>query len=414
MGRTPATRLFHRDFVLLWQGQLVSQVGSQAFAIATAFWIKRETDSAGLVGLAMMLGTLPIVALGPVGGVVADLASRKRIIVVCDLVAGLAVLTLAAVLVWPSAPTPLVVAWLCAVSVVVGVARAFFGPALRAAIPALAPPARLAAANSLNEGSTEAAALVGQAAGGVAFRALGAPALLLIDGLSYLAAACATGAVRIPQERAVAETGLVTGIRRARAEFVDGYRFVRNQRGLPELVTVAAAVNFFAAPVFVMLPFFAEDTLASGPELYGFLVAAFGGGGLVGYAVAGRIQPVSRARALLATLVAIAACLSLLGWAPNAPVALALFLCAGAGNGYFGVNVITILQDKTPDSLRGRVFGLLHTLAMGLTPLAMLLAGLVADAVDCDARAVFFFCGGILIAVTVAASQSRALRDYLE
>jgi MFS family permease len=415
MRGAPATRLWNRDFLLFWQGQLVSQIGSQAFAIATAFWVKHATGSASLVGLVMMLGTLPIVLLGPIGGVCADRVSRKGIIVACDAVAGLAVLSLAAVMAARPESTSLLVGWLCAVSLVVGVARAFFSPAVRAAIPALAPPARLAAANSLHEGTTEAAALVGQAAGGVAFRLLGAPVLLLVDGLSYLFAAVSTGAASIAQERTATEGGVAAGLRRARGDLAQGFRYVRDQRGLGALVTLAALVNVFAAPVFVMLPFFVEDSLAARSDLYGFLIAAFGAGGLAGYVLAGRAggETSSRPRRLLLALVVIAASLALLGFAQRPVHALALLAVAGACNGFFSVGAITILQERTPDAVRGRVFGLAHTLAMGLTPLAMLITGVVAEATQCDARAVYRTCGAVLMVVTGVAWRSRALRDYL-
>ena len=135
----PTDRLFNRDFLLVWQGQLVSQIGSQAFAVASAFWIKHQTGSATLVGLVMMLGTLPIVVFGPLGGVVADRAPRKRVIVACDALSGVAVLSLAGIMALPDVPTALAVAWLCVASALVGVCRAFFGPALRAVIPSVAP-----------------------------------------------------------------------------------------------------------------------------------------------------------------------------------------------------------------------------------------------------------------------------------
>jgi len=407
-------KLLNRDFVLLWQGQLVSQVGSQAFAIASAYWVMHATGSAGLVGLTMMLGTLPMVLLGPLGGVVADIAPRKRVIVACDATAGLAVLSLAFVLTWSPASTTLLAAWLCAVSVTVASARAFFAPAIRAAIPALVPPSRLAAANSLHEASAETAILFGQAAGGVAFRLLGAPLLFLVDGVSYLLAALATAAITIPQESRGPQPGAVPAWRRLRGDLAEALCFVRAERGLGSLVVTAAAVNFFAAPIFVLLPFFVEETLSAGPDLYGFLIAAFGAGGMAGYALAGRWSGhgAQRPRWLLAALAAIGACLFLLAFA-RAGAALALCFGAGAGNGFFAVTVTTIIQERTPDVLRGRVFGLLHTLAMGLAPVAMLVAGVVADTVGRDAPAVFRVCGLALLLITGLAWRSHGVRDYL-
>jgi MFS family permease len=194
-----------------------------------------------------------------------------------------------------------------------------------------------------------------------------------------------------------------------------GLAFVRRQRGLGALVGLAAAVNVLGAPVFVMLPFFAGDTLGAGAGLYGLMIAAFGGGGIAGYVLAARAGADARGRprVLLSTLVVIAACMTLLAFAPGPVAALLLLAVAGGCNGYFGVRTVSIIQLRTPDEMRGRVFGLLQTLAMGLAPVAMLATGLVADAAGLDARAVFLSCGLALVAVTVAGWGRPSLREYL-
>ncbi|HXV13753.1 MAG TPA: hypothetical protein VEC56_06065, partial [Candidatus Krumholzibacteria bacterium] len=92
-------------------------MGSQAFAIAAMFWIKHATESATLMGVVMMLGTLPFVLLGAIGGVVADRESRKRILIACDLVAGAAVLLLSFAMTAGPHHTPLLIGCVCAVSV---------------------------------------------------------------------------------------------------------------------------------------------------------------------------------------------------------------------------------------------------------------------------------------------------------
>jgi len=92
---TKTTKLLNKNFVLLWQGQFVSMLGNQAYAIAMMFWIKHETGSAALVGMIMMASAIPGVLLGPLGGTYSDRHSRKKIIVWCDILSGLAVLTLA-------------------------------------------------------------------------------------------------------------------------------------------------------------------------------------------------------------------------------------------------------------------------------------------------------------------------------
>src|SRR4051812_32074704 len=91
----PKPRLFTRSFFLVWQGQLVSQIGVQANAIALLLWLKHAGTSASRIGLILMLANLPAVFLEPIGGVLSDRHSKKKILVACDLFSGLAILALA-------------------------------------------------------------------------------------------------------------------------------------------------------------------------------------------------------------------------------------------------------------------------------------------------------------------------------
>jgi len=398
--------------VLVWQGQLVSQLGSQAFVVGTMFWVKHATESASTMGLVMTLATLPFVLFGTIGGVVADRASRKRILVTCDAVAGAAVLSLSALMAWAPERTGLLVVCVCVVSAMLGALGAFFHPAIIAVTPTLVPAGRLGAANSLREASGDIAALIGQAVGGIAFRLLGAPLLLLIDGISYLFASVSTSLASVP--RAPAD-GTVDGASRPhlRDQLRAGFGFVRDERGLGSLVFVSTIANFFAAPFVVVLPFFVEDTLGASSDWFGYLIASVGAGGLAGYTLAGTTARARGAPTLLACLLAMSACVAALAWITT-PIWAAVFLAmAGLFGGVFNVGVVTLMQSRTPDAFRGRVFGLVQTLAMAATPAAMVAAGIITDSAGGDARVAILVCGAGLIVVTLWAATHRPLRDYL-
>jgi MFS family permease len=178
------THLWNKDFVLLWQGQAFSQLGSQGFTIAAMFWIKHTTGSATQMGVFMMLTQLPAVLLGVIGGSVADRFPRKRIIVLCDLFCGLAVLSLALLMLFKPSWNNVFGPCIIGTSIVVAIFGAFFRPAINAVLPDLVPPEQMSKANSLYQISGQSAALLGQALGGVLYRIIGAPLLFLLDGIS--------------------------------------------------------------------------------------------------------------------------------------------------------------------------------------------------------------------------------------
>ncbi len=156
------TRLLNRDFVLLWQGQLVSQFGNQAFLVAMMFWTMEATGSATVMGFLLATSHLPAAVLGPFGGTFADRHSRVRIIVIADLLRGAAVLVLAAAMWTPLLSSDVQLAILFSIALLTGIVGSVFTPAISAAIPDLVPAERLTAANSLHQTSAQVASLVGQ------------------------------------------------------------------------------------------------------------------------------------------------------------------------------------------------------------------------------------------------------------
>lgn len=115
----------------------------------------------------------------------------------------------------------------------------------------------------------------------------------------------------------------------------------------------------------------------------------------------------------LLSIVILSASYGLLGFTPVPIVALALAFVAGAMNGFVNVYARTIVQMTTPADMRGRVFGLLNTLAVGLTPLAMGLSGVVADLVNQNIPLIYRTCGGIALALSLLVVLSERFRALL-
>jgi MFS family permease len=364
----------------------------------------------------MMVSSLPAVILGPIGGTVADRYSRKTIIIICDVINGVVVLSLAVALFVAPGAKDMLLAWLFTVSVIVAIVGSFFRPAIAAAIPDLVPKDKIAAANSLNQSSVQISTLIGQGAGGVLFRLLGAPVLFLIDGLTYLFSAFSEWFITIPQTLPEKSPKWRDTFAAFKADTIAGFRYVWSHRGMRTLFAVATLLNFFGMPFFVLFPFYVEDVLRASTDWYGFLLAAFGIGSLAGYTLAGTIHLSGkmRSRAMIAALILMSGGFGGLGAVDVPIISLVIVLASGMLNGFFNINVITILQVTTPSELRGRVFGLLSTFAMGLAPIGLGLSGIVADLTNQNIPLIFMACGGILAALSMLASMSREFRNFLE
>ena len=416
MSESRPTRLLNRDFLLLWQGQFVSMLGSQAFSVAMIFWIKRQTDSASLLGLGMMSQWVPAVLLGPFGGTLADRMSRRRLMILADLVRGVSAVSLAALVLLMPGRSGTILAGLLVLSAIMGVCDAVFRPAISASIPDLVPEGEVTRANSANRLALDVSTFLGQGSGGVLFRLIGPGILFLIDGLTYFFSAICVSVIRLPPPPPSAGKA---SLREAGADFWRelklGLRYVAGRKGLRYLLLLSPLDSFFIITIVVLLPFYVEDFLRATPDWYGFLVAAFGAGSLVGSLAAGLPGVTGRRRtwAFLACALGFGGAAVALGLARSPWVAMGWIFAAGVMSGFNTIHSLSLAQVTTPSELRGRVLGLFETLGFSTMPLAAATAGIVADLLHRNIPLVYFGCGAALLAVALVQAGKREVREFL-
>ena len=411
---TPS-RLFNRNFLLLWQGQAISQIGSQISTIAMLFWLKHATESPTLMGVMAMLAGLSAVVAGPIAGAFADRYSRRSIIIICDFISGFAVLSLSFLMLFAQSAQALCLAGVFVVSIVVSVVHSFFQPAINASTADLVPKEKVAGANSMLQASTKLSSLVGMGIGGMLFRMMGAPLVLLVDGITYLFSGISECFIKIPQILPEKKGSLGARGNEIKREIIEGLSYVRANTGLTQLLVITMGLNFLMAPILGLFPFYVEDHLKLHSGWYGYLLALYGLGNLVGFLVAGTIKVSARARAsvMIGFMLAASVLNGTLGAVNTPGMVAAVVIGVGAAAGFMNVTIWTILQITTPSEIRGRVFGLLATVSACLLPIGMGLAGFAASLVGKNIALIYFFCGGCMILVTVVASLLGEFRKYL-
>lgn len=407
--------LWNRDFLLLWQGRVVSNLGTQASFVAMMLWTLEATGSPGVMGLLLMASTLPGVVLGPVGGAIADRHSRKTIIVWGDAARGAAALAVATSLhLHPESPR-ITVAILLVTSAFGGVVGSVFSPAVNAAIPDLVSDGRLAAANSLNHAGSQGSILLGQAFGGVLYVVMGPAVLFLVDGISFLLSAGSEAFIRLPHRaRRTVRTGSAL-LGEYWHDTAEGIRYTIADPGRRGFILLAAGLNFLFMPIFVLLPVFVEEVLIADPHWYGWLLAGISGGSLVGLSAAGAIGDRSRVRgpALVAALLGTGGLMAGLGAVSDPPVALAMVVGIGALTGLVNVLVITLLQLRTPREMRGRMMAVLLALTGAATPLGMGLGGLLGEAGRTQIPAIYAGCGAAALLFVTSLAFRPGVRGFL-
>ncbi len=408
----PPTRLWNRDFTLLWQGQLLSQAGTQLHELALGLWVVERGLSATVLGLLLFASAFPSCILGPLGGALADRHSRKRILVTCDLLFGVLGLILAIAFFTVPQATLLLLGLLFVNRIAASLINALFWPTVSAMTPDLVPRASIGRANAANLAASEGGKLGGRALAGIAYTALGMPLLMLLDGISFLASAASETFIREPERpRGTCERPPLWH------DMLDGFRFVWRWRSLRAVTIVAAAFHWFLAPLMVLLPFYTQqaDFLDTTPAWLGFLFAGFGAGLIGGFLLLAwgqarwpRFVSISIPAQLLTGL-GIAA-LALIREPPLAFVAL---LVSGLGLGIVINAIYTTLQLSLPESVRGRALSLIGTLCTMIMPLAYAVSGLATDAIGGRIDLVFAVCGGGMIALGLGGLAVPALRGFL-
>jgi MFS family permease len=363
--------LRHRDYRLLWFGQIVSAGGSQMQVVATAWLVYELTDSAVQLGLLGLLRAVPVMALSMVGGTFADTLDRRKVLLVTQTI----LMVLAAILAittWTGLVTmPLIYLFV----VLAGATNAFDNPARSALIPNLVPREELTAALTLNITTFQLAQIVGPTVGGFVIAAAGAQGAFALDAVSYAAVIVALLMMRdVSRVRAVSHATPQRGL----GALLEGFVFVRRNT----LVFSVMMLDFFATlfgTVQSLLPVYARDVLHVGPQGLGMLYAATSAGAMVAALVLstrGRIQ--SQGKTLLVAVALFG--LSLIGFGLSETFWLSLLFLAGEGAADTVSMVLrgAILQLATPDELRGRTTAVHMTFAMGGPQLGQLRGGLLA------------------------------------
>jgi len=301
------------------------------------------------------------------------------------------------------------------VGIISSTVGAFFNPAISASIPELVPSSNLATANSMHAFSFQASNAVGMGIGGVLFRVLGAWALFFIDGITYIFSAISEMFIKIPQNFPEEKTDSKSSFKRLIDEIKEGFLFIWDNKGMRDLFFTFTLLSFFLVPGYVLTPFFVEDFLMATSDWYGYITGGFALGNIVGYAIAGSIRvsgPV-RSNMNIAAIILSTLFLTLFGFLRVKELVVANMFMAGLTQGFYGVNVFTILQQTTPDWIRGRVFAVLTTITGALTPVAMGLTGVIADLLNQNIPLVLIG-GGALSAVScIILAFSRPFRVYM-
>jgi MFS family permease len=368
----PALRA--RNFRLYLTGQLISLCGTAAQQVALSWLVYELTHSSELVGLTVLLLQLPIVALAPLGGALADRFDRRSVLLATQ-IAGLLQALALGVLALGNAATIQVVLGL---SLLLGLINCVDVPARQSIVARLVDrPADIRNAVAINAASLHLSRLLGASLAAVVLARFGVPVCFLLNAGSYLAAIAVL--LRLPRT----PSGSISAL--SASSLREGLRFCSEQPAIRRLFVLLIVLSLLVVPYPSLLPAATTQWALGHASSYARLMTISGAGALAAAVLIALFHEVTLllrvipAAALLSGAVLVAVGLSsaaFLGWGLPLAVALLGFCITVVVS---GSNVL--FQYQVPESLRGRVMGLFVMAFNGIAALGALLCGALADRV---------------------------------
>jgi len=361
--------LRNRNLRLYLSGQAVSLIGTWMQNAAQAWVVWDLTKSEAALGTVGMLGTLPLLLLGPISGVWADRYDRRKILIYTQTTAMILAFILAA-----DVTLGTVRLWhVYLLAAILGCVGSLDMPSAQAFIGDLAGTGLVRKAVVLNGMIVQISRILGPTLAGQAVQHFGAATAFWVNGLSFIAVIASLVAVKAHQQHRGAEAG--------GGGFLEGLRYMVSQPRILDLMIFTGSITFFAFSNAQILPAFADKTLHGGAGLYGNIMAASGVGALVSVLfLVPWAQRVKRIGVAILGAVGVAGLFIALFSLTRIPwLAMAAYCVAGMPNPMVLTTNNGLLQVMAPAPMRARLLTIYLMFSFGLQPIANLWVGYMAQ-----------------------------------
>jgi MFS transporter, DHA3 family, macrolide efflux protein len=368
-----------RLFFTIWVGQAFSLLGSQLVQFAIVWYLAKTTGSATMLAMATLAALLPQIIIGPFAGALVDRWNRRQVMLVADASIAAATLLLA-VLFWMN----LAQVWLIYVLLLVrATGAAFHWPAMTASTTMMVPQKHLARVAGLNQTLSGFAAIFIPPIGALAIETMSIQGVLAIDVATAIPAIVALLYIPIPQPEITATTGESSRISSLWMDMKEGWRFIWNWKAFMVLMVISIMINSLGRAAASLAPLLVLEHFGGGALELGWWQSAIGIGSLLGGVTLGiwggfKRKVVTQNVALFLDGLAIIA-ITMTPKTSFAVVVVLIFVVAFLETIAIGLGG-ALAQILIPPEMQGRVFGLVMSLSLALSPLGLLVAGPVADA----------------------------------
>ena len=410
-----------RNYRLLFAGNLVSQIGSALYNFGISWFILSFTGSTLQAGIYLGFAGIFQILLVPFLSVYADRWHKGKILVITDVIRGVVILAAGAIL-WQYQSPEIVLPTLYITAFVIAVNHALFTPAVSAIIPEIVPDTLLQQAYSVNSFINSIQQLVGVLLAGVLYSLLGIVGIFVVNGVSFILSAISELWIRLDHTSHTSDKSVAQYFR----DLSGGIRYVTDKDGLVGMFMLIILLNFAVAPIFSNIHPYVFNLVLNKPPIHLSLVSvAFSIGAILGGLLVGTIGlKASIKRSMRMGLISFYALLMVhhalivlvvldrIEYAVFLMSILAIAFVIAIANMWINIPFNTGLTRAVDAAYRGRVMGLISTLAQGLIPVAIFMTGLLLELLTLPVVLLIF--AGIGLLPVLLFVRSKSVNQLLE
>jgi len=378
----------NRNYVLLFIGSVVSNLGTFMYNAAISFYILEITgDNAALAGIYLATGGLVFFALSLFGGAIVDRLDKVKVVYVTDFINGF-VVVIAGIFIFSGLSTTIIISTLFVVTIIMGANGALFNPAARSLPPHILEENQLQQSSSLTQGMFALYGILGTMLGGVMYSFIDIEIIFIINGMTFIFSGISEMFIRVNTKP---EGEQVISIKGTLIDIKEGISYMLGFKPILYLVGIASMLNFFTVPVIANgFPYFFKVILEK-EAYYMTTMNAMFSIGIVAVSVylgsrvqRDRVSPLI-IRGLFGMAFGMIIVVVLAQLVYNGDVNFWIFmigscialLIMGLFNGFINIPFsVAVMKSVDKDKL-GRVFSVVSIISNGLTPIAMGIGGFV-------------------------------------
>ncbi|NQU66723.1 MAG: MFS transporter [Candidatus Marinimicrobia bacterium] len=380
--------LKNKNIMLLWTGQLISHAGDSIYMIALPWLILDLTGSKSTTSLTIMSGYLPSILFGLIAGTFADKYSRKKVMMMSDVLRSIFVLLVPISLIM-GLTSPVLIG---VITFIVATLATPFYPARDSLIPDIVSQNQLASANSIISTSGQMAHLLGPFLAGVLVSIVGITHLFTIDALSFSASLICISFLKIPRKENYERT------QQSYSELIkSGIKYISTKKEIGALIFVSTINNFFIMGLAIIgIPVFVREVLDNQFTTLAILETSMATGMILGSIIIWRfLKGINPVRILLLGFVLDGLTYCLIYFTQTNFTAYLFLFIHGIGIPMITISRTLIVQLSVDNQFRGRIFSLINMSVMGTTAISVVAMGFILELLSVQ---LIFLIFGILAA----------------